>query len=254
MRPVVHLEHLADNVGVAAELGAPVGVAQHQDRLGAAHVVRRHERAADHRLDAEQIEEVRRHHAGVDAIGLAAVDQIEVHLVVLDQAVEDVGGALAVVEVLGDGHAGVAPPGQRRRLLDHHQPVAVLIGQRLQQHAVDDAEDGGVGADAEAERQHRQQRVAGMAQQRPRAVLQIRQQRFEPADAARIARFFLVLFHWSETPERLQPRVIRAHAKPDVLLGFHLDVKPHFRVETAVEFTVTDERVQSFPHRSTWRG
>jgi hypothetical protein len=55
---------------------------------------------------------------------------------------EDVGrdGKLRVTE------AGGAAP-------DVHQPVGVRVGQRLEQDGVDDAEDGGGGADPERERQ-----------------------------------------------------------------------------------------------------
>ena len=43
---------------------------------------------------------------------------------------------------------------KRRRLaVDRHQPIGVRIRQRPQQHGVDDAEHGGVGADAERQRQ-----------------------------------------------------------------------------------------------------
>ena len=87
-----------------------------------------------------------------------------------------------------------------------------------------------------------------MLEQRARAVAQVGDQRFEPAHAARIARFFLVLFHRTETPQRPQPGVFRAHAQLDVLLGFHLDVKPHLRIEAAVELAMPKQRVQSFPH------
>ena len=202
MGPVVHLEHLADDPGVAAELGAPVGVAEHQHRLGALQVVRRDKGAANQRLDAEQVEKVGRDDPGIHPVGLTAVDQIEVHLVVLDQAVEHVG-PLAIVEVLGDGDAGLALAGQRRRLLHDDQPIAVLVGQRLQQHAVDHAEDGGVGANAQAKGKNGQRGVAGALDQGPGPVSQVGDQGLEPAHAAGIAGFFLVLLHRSKAPERV---------------------------------------------------
>ena len=64
----------------------------------------------------------------------------------------------AVVVELLDRDAEVRLIGRGGRLLDQHQPIAVLVGQRLEQHAVDDAEDGGVGADPETQRQDGQQR------------------------------------------------------------------------------------------------
>ena len=45
-------------------------------------------------------------------------------------------------------------------LVMNSEPLRMRIRQRLEQHAVDDAEDGGVGADAERERQDRDRGVA----------------------------------------------------------------------------------------------
>ena len=39
MRAIVHLEDLSNDARIAAELGAPVGVAEDQHRLGALHIV-----------------------------------------------------------------------------------------------------------------------------------------------------------------------------------------------------------------------
>ena len=175
VRPVVHLEHLPDDVPVAAELALPVRVADDQHRRRARLVVVGHERAAEDRLDAEDAEEVRRDHAGVDAIGLAALQQVEIHLVEFDQRLE-LGRLVAVGEVFLDRHAGVGAADERRRLADQHQPIAVGVGQRLQEHAVDDAEDRGVRADPEPERQDREQREAAVLEQRAHAEAQVVQQ------------------------------------------------------------------------------
>ena len=74
--------------GSPPNLRLPVGVAEHQHRLRALVIVGVDERAAEHRLDAEHVEEVRRDDAGGDAIGLAAAQQVEAHLMELDEAVE----------------------------------------------------------------------------------------------------------------------------------------------------------------------
>ncbi len=46
--------------------------------------------------------------------------------------------------------------------VDGHQAGGILEGQGAQQHAVDDAEDGAVRADAQGEREHDDQREAGL--------------------------------------------------------------------------------------------
>ena len=52
-----------------------------------------------------------------------------------------------------------------RRLFDHHELVAVRVGQRPQQELIDDGEDSGVAADAEGQRQDHSERKARAAPQ-----------------------------------------------------------------------------------------
>ena len=67
-------------------------------------------------------------------------------------------------------------------------------------------------------------------------------------DAAGIARLFLVLLHRAETPQRLQARLVRAHAETNVLFGLHVDVKADLGIQSAIEIAVTNQGVNSFPH------
>src|SRR5262249_49070896 len=54
------------------------------------------------------------------------------------------------------------------------------IAERPQHDAVDDAEDGGVGADAERERENGEQREAGTLAQPPERVPQVLEERVHP--------------------------------------------------------------------------
>ena len=132
----------------------------------------RHERTAENRLDAEHVEKVRRHDTGVDAIGLAALQEIEIHLMEFHQAVE-VRRLIPVGKELLDRHADVGAAERRRRLTDEDQPIAVSVGQRLEQHAVNDAEDRRIRANPEAQREDGQQREAGTLPQRAHRVSQV---------------------------------------------------------------------------------
>src|SRR5205085_5145607 len=60
---------------------------------------------------------------------------------------------------------------------DHHHALGRRIGERLQQHAVDDAEDSRVGADPERKREDGDDRVAGAPGQRAKRVSQVLLQR-----------------------------------------------------------------------------
>ena len=55
--------------------------------------------------------------------------------------------------ISGTENVALSAPMPGRALPDVDQPVLVAVDERPQQHAADDAEDGGVGADAERQRQ-----------------------------------------------------------------------------------------------------
>ena len=241
MRAIVHLEDLTDDVRIGTEFRAPIGVTEHEHGFRAMIVVGRHKRAADDRLDAKDVEEVGRHDPSGDAIRLAAPQQVETHLMKFDETFK-AGELLAVVVELLDRHTEVRLVGERRRLLHQHEAIAVLVGQRLEQHAVDHAEDGGVGADTEAQRQHGEGGKARVLPQRAGTVAEIGEQFLEPAHTARIPCFFFVLFHWSKIPDRQLPRLVGRHPSADVLLRFHLKVKLHFGVELTVHARAVSHR------------
>lgn len=80
---------------------------------------------------------------------------------------EPAGAGLPVGEV-GGRRRGPQGRALRRRRADRDQAVGAGERQRPQQHRVDRAEDGGVGADADREREHRHGREGRLAQQGPR--------------------------------------------------------------------------------------
>jgi hypothetical protein len=100
--------------------------------------------------------------------------------VVLDESVEDLR-LLAVIVVLRDGHPHLGLTREWSRLAHDGEAIAVLVGQRLQQHPVDDAEDGRVGADAETEGRDGQSGIPGSLHQRSGAVADILKQLVKPA-------------------------------------------------------------------------
>ena len=57
------------------------------------------------------------------------------------------------------------------------QPARILVRQGPQQDRVDDREDRGRGADSECQREHRQNREAGLAGEKPEAVAQVASER-----------------------------------------------------------------------------
>ena len=55
--------------------------------------------------------------------------------------------------------------GGRRALHDPHQAIGVVVGERLEQYGIDDAEHRGGGADAKGQRDHRRSGEAGASRQ-----------------------------------------------------------------------------------------
>jgi hypothetical protein len=82
------ISNAADDVRIAAEHVLPVGVAEDQHRRRVLAVIVGPEGAAENRRDAEDLEEIVRHHAGLHPRRLARAEQVESHLVIFDKCVE----------------------------------------------------------------------------------------------------------------------------------------------------------------------
>ena len=120
---------------------------------------------------------------------------------------------------------------------DVDQPILAAIDQRTHQHAADDAEDRGVGADAERERDDDGGGQALRAQQRSQADAHVLDERFahvEPAAVPDAAHLVAQPRHVAELPQRAQPRLLRMFAAIDPLLDLERQVAADFVVEVAI--------------------
>ena len=168
-RRAVDGDHAPDDRFVAAERGAPDFARQHRHVFRAGQRVGPRELPAADRGDPEHGHQLGRDQRGVDAprlIRRAEVDgagPIAAH--VLEGLVP-----LAELEELGRRDPELIEPEARELARDEDQPRGVRIRQRLEDHAVDDAEDGRVGADPQRQRQHRHERVAGVLPEVPQRV------------------------------------------------------------------------------------
>ena len=77
---------------------------------------------------------------------------------------------LLPVKEVGRSDGKPIKPLLRNLFGDLHETIRIFVGQRAQQDRVDDAKDGGVGADAEGERDDRHGREAGVLRQHAQAV------------------------------------------------------------------------------------
>src|SRR4030095_9272856 len=73
----VELDRLADDLRVASETPLPQPLADDRHPLAARLFFFRQKRAALNRLDAQSLEEIRRHHVADNALGFAGASQVE---------------------------------------------------------------------------------------------------------------------------------------------------------------------------------
>ena len=128
-----------------------------------------------------------------------------------------------------------------------HEAVGVGVRQWTHEDAVDDAEDGARGADAERKRQRRGDREPGVVPKNACRVPQIEDEVLERTAAARVARVFLERLESAELPRRPAPRFVRRAALPDVFRRLALEVIAHLGVHRLLD-RVAAEKQSKAPH------
>ena len=114
---------------------------------------------------------------------------------------------------------------------DAHEAVGIRIGKRPQQHAVDDAEDRAIGADAERQRQHHHYCEAGILAQHAPRVAQVAPEIFDDIGASHIAAFLLNLGHATQLACGRAARFGGWHAGGQVLLRLLFQMETKFLCE-----------------------
>ena len=155
--------------GAPPEQRLPSGIAQHHRR--AAIQVGRTERAALRGGHAQRFEEARRDRFAQRAARFAAPGECVLHPLPSGDAIER--AALAVEDLhiaIAGEHLGIPVVGS---LPDGRQARRIAEGQRAQQHPVHQAEDQGIGADAQGQQQNRGRGEAGALAQRAGGVSEI---------------------------------------------------------------------------------
>ena len=188
-------EGAADDRRVATEAVLPDRVTQDDDRGGAALLVVRLERAAQCRLDPEDVEIVGRYQHAVQPRGLPAADQRHAQSSRGRQRLERSAEPLPVQEI----ERADAVARRRRRRFEHTDDAFGLgIRERPQQHGIHQAEHGSVGANANRHHPDRDGGKAAIPQQQLQPVADVTQERVDPADGALIAMRFLHRFDAAE--------------------------------------------------------
>ena len=171
-RLVIEARALTDDVAPAAESLAPQRVADHGDARSAVHLVRGGERTAKHRLHAEHVEEVRVDHRSRQPVRLIGGRERDARRAKAGETGEAVMARAPVEKVR---RVGAVETLSRQAIgaADQDEIAGARKRQRTQQHRVDHAEDGGVRADADGDRQDGEQRERRRATERAGGIAQI---------------------------------------------------------------------------------
>ena len=128
-----------------------------------------------------------------------------------------------------------------------HDPIGLMVRQRLQHHRAHDAEDRRGRADAEGQRHQRRGGEAGRPPQHASAMADIAHRVFEQRGPDLVPRALPDAFQSAELEQRLAPRLVGTHAGAAMLLGLLIDVKANLFVETALERVAPADRADPLP-------
>src|SRR5213078_3055346 len=130
------------------------------------------------------------------------------------------------------------------RLPHADQPLGLRIRQRTQKNGVHHAENGGVGTDAESEREYGDGGEARAALQHAERIAEITGALVEPANDVHGASVFLEERSTAEALLCIDAGGLGRHARGEIVRGAHFEV----RTQLVVEFTI-----QSFSLKQTFQ-
>ncbi len=219
---IAHDQRAPDDRRIGAETAPPQLVAEEQHPPVIRTVVLGGEAASERRTDAHHVEVVPAHADGRHPLRLAARDQRR-HPRAHHRELLEAAAPLAPVEHGREADVAREPLGVA--IADGHEPLGIRIRQRAQEDGVDHGEDGGVGADAERQRDQRRGGEAGRAPQHAEAVAQVLPQHLEKRQAALIAPGLGNLRVAAELEPRGAPRRGGIEAARSVTLLEHLEME-----------------------------
>ena len=225
---VAELEPSSQDARVAAESPLPERVAQHGDGRTVWPGFRLGERAADGWRHAEGLEQAGGRLRDGDLLGALAPEQVGGNHLDQCQRLERLRARAPLEEVQRmhrDGRLRI-----RRLFPERDEATGIRIRQRTQQHRVDEAEDRGVCADAERQREHGDHREARALAKRAQGVSCVLERALDQADAARVPALLTALIEAAELTERREARVLGRHAGGEVDLDLTVEVIADFFV------------------------
>ena len=143
-------DRLPNHRGIARQRGRPEAMRQHGRAARLRPVVSRAEQPAQHRTESHHVKVRPADDTGADHARLAQADHRETDGGEIAKRGQRLDACAEVLDFRDRKHR-VVEPHAPRALADVDQAVLIAVDERPQQHASDNAEDGGVGANAKRE-------------------------------------------------------------------------------------------------------
>jgi hypothetical protein len=142
-----------------------------------------------------------------------------------------------VTDVLKKWMAESAPAGAAQ----FHELLRIPHGKHPEQHRVDQAEDRGVGADTQSQRNQGYDGKAGAPPEHTEPESQVLPQIVDDAESARVPASFLDQFHSAEGPQSRGASLLAIHAGPHVVLDLSFEMKAQLLVHLGFEPAFTEQ-------------
>ncbi len=187
----------------------------------------------------QQREEILRHRHAAEPLRLALPGEFVVAHAIESHISGEIGERLILLAQIQQMPHLRGLAGQAVGLIVIGQPdqlAGIAKRQRTQQQRVHHAEDGGTGADAEADNQNRKGSETGIAPQRAKGIGQVLEQSIQSRQAAGFAMQFARRFDAAERSKRAAASFFRRHALADILVDGHLQVSRQLGIEIAIHF------------------
>ena len=231
MRHAVEDDTPSNDRRVAGKRAVPELIAEYGDVIPSRRVLAGDEASAKCRTHAEDAHEVRGDAGSVETYRVAGTGKGELRGTERRDVLE--GASLAMkCEIRCLIETGRHLEGSRRRSVrDEKESLRVGEGKGPQQDAVDDGEDGGVGADTEGQREQGDGGEAGCAAQTARGVAQVAAKAREPESAPHVARHLRDVGDVAELAPRGTLGVGPRLAARDAVGDRHLEVSANLLIE-----------------------
>ena len=231
-------DELADDGGVGAEAADPDRVGEDDDVGGVGEIVFGAEEAAEGGTGRDEGQEVGGGVGDFDLLGIAFAGEGTVGDPDAGDLIELFCALAEVVELeTGEGGTvGVAEAG-----VEDGEAIGAGVGHRAEENGVDEAEDGGVGADADGQREDGESGKGGAATQLAEGVAEILGEGFECGPGAMVADGLLDLLDAAAVTQGGAAGFFGGHAGGDAFVGEEAGVGADFGIEAMLDLLLVEQ-------------